>query len=278
MTYLGSGQSVLRGFGADTLQNSTLGVTKQVNESGTSYYARTAGGLLVDERLPSGSDYNPIYDAQDNIVGLLNSSGELVQTIRYGPYGENTNATSYGLAYSATNDPFTFQGGYHALGGNAGKGNVANGLYHFGERYYDPTTGRWTQPDPASEGYIFAGNDPINENDPDGTCPFDRNLQPSIFSQGNYTYIQICGTHGRNVGKLVGYLRVSNSAYKHGESTGASESILGRIIGGTVGAVVTIAGLGGGTLCAAATVDVDPIVAMHCVGTGTGVAAAGMRL
>ncbi len=42
VTYLGSGQSILTGFGSNTLQNSSLGLTKQVNESGTSYYARTS--------------------------------------------------------------------------------------------------------------------------------------------------------------------------------------------------------------------------------------------
>jgi len=46
-----------------------------------------------------------------------------VQTVRYGPYGENTN-TSGTVAYSTTNDPFLFQGGYHTSGGNAGTGNV----------------------------------------------------------------------------------------------------------------------------------------------------------
>jgi hypothetical protein len=52
-----------------------------------------------------------------------------VQTVRYGPYGENTN-TSGTLAYSTTNDPFLFQGGYHTAGGNTGAGNVPNRLYH----------------------------------------------------------------------------------------------------------------------------------------------------
>ena len=91
-----------------------------------------------------------------------------MQTVRYGPYGENTN-TSGTLAYSTTNDPFLFQGGYHTAGGNTGAGNVPNGLYHYGARYYDPTTGRWTQPDPVTtEAYTFAGGDPVNESDPSG--------------------------------------------------------------------------------------------------------------
>lgn len=47
---------------------------------------------------------------------------------------------------------------------------MPNNLYHYGERYYDPTTGRWTQRDPAgsSEPYAFASDDPINEVAPTG--------------------------------------------------------------------------------------------------------------
>jgi RHS repeat-associated protein len=169
VAYLGSGQGNLTTFGASTLQNSALGATKQINSSGTSYYARTPEGMLIDERLPGGAAYNPVYDAQGDVVGLLNSSGELVQTLRYGPYGENTVAEG-SLGYSTTSDPFMYQGGYHVAGGNTGSGNVPNGLYHFGDRYYDPTIGRWTQAEEGgAEGYIFAADNPVNACDANGT-------------------------------------------------------------------------------------------------------------
>jgi RHS repeat-associated protein len=159
LTYLTGGQSNLITVGSVDIQNTKLGLVGQINESGVSEYARTPEGLLVDERLPSGSDYNPIYDANGDIIGLLNSSGALVQTIRYGPYGENTSAGG-SLAYSTTNDPFGFQGGYQVPG---------SGLYHYGARYYHPVTGRWTQPDSAGpESYDFAGDDPVNQVDPTG--------------------------------------------------------------------------------------------------------------
>jgi RHS repeat-associated protein len=171
--YLGTGQSTLTTLGPNALQNGTLGTTKQVNTAGTSYYARTPVGLLIDERLPGGSSYNPVYDAQGDVIGLLNTAGELVQTVRYGPYGENATATKigeHGAEYSSTNDPFLFQGGYHIAGGNAGTGNIPNGQYHFGERYYDPTVGRWTQADPimSAASYTFAEDDPVNGSDESG--------------------------------------------------------------------------------------------------------------
>jgi RHS repeat-associated protein len=209
-TFLGSGQGSLTGLGSLSMQNSALGLTKQVNESGTSYYARTPSGAVIDERLPGSTSYNPVFNAQGNLVALLNTSGELVQTVRYGPYGENAKAE--GITSSATTDPFLFQGGYHVAGGNAGSGNIANNLYHFGARFYDPTVGAWTQGDPLGGGYTFAGDDPVNESDPAGTCAFDKNLDPPVFSRGNITFIQICGTHGKRAGKTVGYLRVHSTS------------------------------------------------------------------
>jgi RHS repeat-associated protein len=199
LKYLGSGQGKLTGLGTTTLQNSALGITKQTIEGNASYYARTPHGTLIDERLPGGTNYNPIYDAQGDVVGLLNSTGTLVQTVRYGgPYGENTN-TSGTVAYSTTNDPFLFQGGYHLAGGNAGTGNVPNGLYHFGARYYDPTSGRWTQPDPASgmTNFTFVGDDPINDNDPAGesVVSFLEDGAEELYEAGKLTVKELKEVH-----------------------------------------------------------------------------------
>jgi len=193
MSYLGAGQDNLRAIGSTTQQNSQLGTTQVTNGSGTAYFARTPDGQLIDQRLPGGANYNPITDAQGSTTGLLNSTGSLAQTITYGgPYGENANATG-SLAYSTTNDPFLFQGGYHFAGANNGTGNIPNLLYHYGQRYYDPTTGRWTQPDPLrqigdpaqSNRYGFAGQDPVNQSDATGQ------VAAPCSSQGN------CGRCGR---------------------------------------------------------------------------------
>jgi RHS repeat-associated protein len=102
----------------------------------------------------------------------VNSSAKVERTFRYGPYGENTKSEgTQTIPY-----PFGYKSGYRMPGGNKGEGNVSNGLYHYGQRYYDPTTGRWTQQDPLDrlgnttqgDRFLFAGSDPINRSDPTG--------------------------------------------------------------------------------------------------------------
>ena len=59
-----------------------------------------------------------------------------------------------------------------------GNTSAPAGLYHYGQRYYDPTTGRWTQQDPLNQPgdqnsanrYAYAGGDPIDATDESGTC------------------------------------------------------------------------------------------------------------
>jgi RHS repeat-associated protein len=44
----------------------------------------------------------------------------------------------------------------------------STGLYQMGERYYDPSTARFTQEDPLGGGFGYAAGDPINLVDPSG--------------------------------------------------------------------------------------------------------------
>jgi RHS repeat-associated protein len=172
LSYGGTGQNDLLTKGtATSLENSLLGITRETNGSGAWCFERTPNGLLIDIRTPT-ANYNPLYDAQGNIIALVSSTAKVERTFHYGPYGENVKSEG------TQTIPFIFgyKGGYRMPGGNKGEGNVANGLYHYGQRYYDPTTGRWTQQDPidhlgsTTQGnrFLFAGADPINVSDPSG--------------------------------------------------------------------------------------------------------------
>jgi RHS repeat-associated protein len=111
-------------------------------------------------------------EARRDIIALVNTTAKVERTFRYGPYGENTHSEgTQTIPY-----PFGYKSGYRMPGGNTGLGNVANGLCHYGQRYYDPTTGRWTQQDlterlassAQSNRFAFVGGDPINLSDPNG--------------------------------------------------------------------------------------------------------------
>jgi RHS repeat-associated protein len=200
LSYGGTGQDDLTALGSSTtLQSSLLGITREVSSAGTSYYARTPTGLLIDERTPSGH-FNPLYDGQGDIIALVNSSGKVERTFRYGPYGENVKSEgTQTIPY-----PFGYKGGYRMPGGNKGEGNVTNGLYHYGERYYDPTTGRWTQQDPtshlgsATQGdlFSFAGSDPINLADPSGESWLSNACAAAAVWCGLHNIGEVTGTSG----------------------------------------------------------------------------------
>ena len=48
-------------------------------------------------------------------------------------------------------------------------------LYKLGLRYYDPTHGRFTQPDPTGQDdhYLYSANNPISFSDPSGAAQSD---------------------------------------------------------------------------------------------------------
>jgi murein DD-endopeptidase MepM/ murein hydrolase activator NlpD len=66
---------------------------------------------------------------------------------------------------------------------------TASGPHCVRNRYYDPATGRFTQPDPIGLAgglnlYGYADGDPINKSDPFGLCPEDITGKPCLNPLG----------------------------------------------------------------------------------------------
>ncbi len=64
-------------------------------------------------------------------------------------------------------------------------------MYKFGIRYYDATTGRWTQRDPVggslaettkANPYVYANDDPVNMTDPTGKDALARCLTGIVIA------------------------------------------------------------------------------------------------
>jgi RHS repeat-associated protein len=121
----------------------------------------TPDGALVSERV-SGATYYYLFDGLGSVVALTNSSGGIVDSYAYDPYG---NATSVSETVS---NQFRFIGAVW---------DSSTGLYKMGERYYDPSLGRFTQLDPLGGGYVYSHDDPINLSDPSGLSDEESSIQ-----------------------------------------------------------------------------------------------------
>jgi RHS repeat-associated protein len=78
-------------------------------------------------------------------------------TYTYDPWGNTTSAGPL-----ADTNPWTYATGYH---------DAATGYLKLGARYYNPTTARFTQPDPSGQeanAYNYASCNPANYTDPSG--------------------------------------------------------------------------------------------------------------
>jgi RHS repeat-associated protein len=172
MLYLGSGQGRKVGEGTGTLQHNVLGIGSSNTTDGSTYYfTRDDKGKLVSRRSGSTRVYY-LFDALGSITGHTDASGAAITRRDYEPYGTPAPSgagqwAAGALAGDIGQGQFGYAGGYRSSGG----------LYHFGQRYYDPGLMRWTQPDPLDqtgdlrEGnrYVYAGSDPINNVDRTGT-------------------------------------------------------------------------------------------------------------
>jgi len=168
LTYAGQTQSARDTKGGTSYANSLLGVSSETTSGTTTYYVRDNGGKLVGERIGANSYYY-LFDGLGSVVALTDGSGTVVDTYSYDPYGKVTP----GASNSVTN-PWQYTGGYL---------DSETGLVKLGQRYYDPSTGRWTQLDPLGGGYVYASDNPINFTDPTGL------FNGAIFAGGAATAV-----------------------------------------------------------------------------------------
>jgi RHS repeat-associated protein len=148
--------------------NGPLGVTARVQDGHVTFYIRNTDGTLLEERGFSGKRYY-VLGLHQSVTGLVDATGSAYGSYLYGPYGTTT-VTNENGGGTATSNPFRWDGGYHDT-------KEGDNLYHYGARYYDPTTARWTQPDPKTgsidsplslESYSFGQDDPIDGSDTSG--------------------------------------------------------------------------------------------------------------
>ena len=193
LTHAGTGQDDLVSLSGATLQNDAFGLASRTSGSTTTYYTRDEAGSIVSEKTGSTRSYL-LTDERKSTVGSTSSTGALTASYKYDPYGRNLDAGHPVLGYA---------GGVRAPGA----------LTHFGARYYEPQTGRWTQQDPIrqandllqSNRYGYATLDPINNADPTGE------IVPAVVAitaVGGRVALQYAARQGARKA-LSGYVRAS---------------------------------------------------------------------
>lgn len=117
-------------------------------------------------RTSSGMQSLYVYDGTGNPAALLTSGAYTAFAYDYDPYGVPAiTANSGGLGTSQ--NPYMFKAGI--------QDRVTNWV-KYGQRWYNPALGRWTQQDTLdtplnprnANRYAYAANDPINHSDPTG--------------------------------------------------------------------------------------------------------------
>ena len=124
-----------------------------------------------------GRNYAALTDIQGTVWGYADERGEIAARWTYDAWGNVLTEEIAESAEALRSVRYRFQGREFSR---------ATGLTNFRARWYDPTTGRWLSKDPIglSGGlnlYVFCGNDPINQIDPEGLCPdidIDNILSP----------------------------------------------------------------------------------------------------
>lgn len=169
-------------------------VIEQVKEDGTTAYIENdpVTGQPLMLRSSSGIQTLYVYDGLGSPVAMLTDYASTAYAYTFDPYGVAVLAAGGGGS-GALQNPFLFKGGTQ---------DRATGWVHYGNRWYNPTIGRWTQQDtldapldPANANrYAYAGCDPINNADPTGrltTACF--NALSTLLASGVLTGLSLAG-------------------------------------------------------------------------------------
>ena len=176
----------------------------------------------------NGSEYYYVRNLQNDIIGLIDSTGEWVVEYSYDAWGKILNISGSLAATVGQNNPLRYRGYYY---------DNETGLYYVSSRYYHPELGRWISADDILDDraihtlnlFPYCGNDPVNNQDSNG----------HIFG----------AILGAVMGGIIGGIGGALSAAVDGKSV-----LAGAVTGAATGAAV------GGICGFVADLAVDPIL------------------
>jgi RHS repeat-associated protein len=147
-------------------------VTFEQTGSDTIYYVYDTQGQLISMIL-NNVEYAYVRNAQNDIVGLINSAGIQVVSYTYSTWGEVLSITGSLASTVGQQNPYRYRGYRY---------DSETGLYYLQSRYYNPQWGRFVNADDtdtigATEGllttnlFAYCVNNPVNMTDESGYWP-----------------------------------------------------------------------------------------------------------
>ena len=118
----------------------------------------------------NGTDYYYVTNLQGDITAILNKAGTAVVTYTYDAWGNALTVTGPHAATLGTLNPLRYRGYVY---------DTETGFYYLQSRYYDPQIGRFINADAlvatgqgllGNNMFAYCLNNPVNANDPSGTC------------------------------------------------------------------------------------------------------------
>jgi RHS repeat-associated protein len=174
--------SVVDNYSWDPSGTSAL-LAMEVNGAGKliAQYFYGAGPVAI--QTPTGTYYD-LTDARGDVTQLSDMSGAIVANYVYDAFGNVLPSST--STPGAPNNPLLFEGQYL---------DPSTGLYDLRARHYDPSSGRFTQPDPVGPSigtpvvspYVFAGNQPTASGDPTGDEAVGSVVESEFVPTGHST-------------------------------------------------------------------------------------------
>jgi RHS repeat-associated protein len=239
-SYTAGGSTTTYGYSADnlriskTVSGTTTPQTWNLAEGlptlladGTTYYVYGPGGLPLEQISGSTVLYYH-HDQLGSTRAVTNSSGTVVATYSYDPYGNVAGSTG------SVANPFQFAGQYK---------DAESGLLYLRARFYEPATGVFISRDPIEsithQPYSYANNNPFTYSDPSGLLfGIDNLIGAAIGAVGGglgSAASQLITTGGINWAKV-------GIAAAAGGAAGAVFTTCGACAGAAAGAVYDFAG------------------------------------
>jgi len=128
---------------------------------GAGLYITGPDGLPLTQLTFDGQQRYYHHDQLGSTRAITDVTGTVSARYNFDPYGNPTDSSG------TTDNRFGYAGQYT---------DPVSGLIYMRARWYDPTTGQFLSRDPlevvTGAPYGYAGNDPVNQTDPTGLCPW----------------------------------------------------------------------------------------------------------